>query len=122
MIAVTGAVKAVGGAVTGAVTAVTRGRDPCAGRDRLRACRDRRGSSSLAESPGKRPGPLLLATPEPLAHETLVCATEVAIALGATSRHVRVSRPLLSCIRSRRYPRHLISPRTPRQSCRCDQL
>jgi hypothetical protein len=57
MIAVTGAVKAVGGAVTGAVTAVTRGRYPCAGRDWHRACRDRRRRSSLAESPGKRPGP-----------------------------------------------------------------
>jgi hypothetical protein len=33
VIAVTSAVKAVGGAVTGAVTAVTRGRDPCASRD-----------------------------------------------------------------------------------------
>jgi hypothetical protein len=38
VIAVNGTVLAVGGAVTGAVTAVTRGRDPCAGRDRLRSC------------------------------------------------------------------------------------
>ncbi len=88
MIAVTGTVKAVGGAVTGAVTAVTRGRNPCASRDRLRACRDRRGRSSLDESPGQRPGPPPLATPEPLAHKTLACPAEAAIALGGTSRHV----------------------------------
>jgi hypothetical protein len=68
VIAVTGTVQAVGGAVTGAVTAVTRGRDPCAGRDRLSACRDRRGRSLPAESPGQRPGPPPLATPEQLAH------------------------------------------------------
>ncbi len=55
VIAVTGAVKAVGGAVTGAVTTVTRGRGPCAGSDRHRACRDCSRRSSLAESPGQRP-------------------------------------------------------------------
>ncbi len=93
VIAVTGAVKAVGGAVTGAVTAVTRGRDPCAGCDLHSACRDRRGRSSLAESPGQRPGPSPLATPEPLAHETLACATEAAIAPGSMSRHVRFEQP-----------------------------
>jgi hypothetical protein len=37
MIAVTGTVQAVGGTVTGTVAAVTRGRDPCSGSDRLRA-------------------------------------------------------------------------------------
>ncbi len=102
MIAVTCAVKAVGGAVTGAVTAVTRGK-----------------SSSLAESPGLLPSPLQLATPEPLAHETLARTTEVTIALGGTNRRVRVSLPLLSPYRPHRYPRDLISPRTPCQSCRC---
>jgi hypothetical protein len=65
VIAVTGAIKAV----TGAVTTVTR--DSCAGRDRHRARRAHRGRSSLAESPGQRPGPPPLATPEQLAHETL---------------------------------------------------
>jgi hypothetical protein len=91
VIAVKGTVQAVGGSVTGAVTAVTRGRDPCAGRDRLRACRDRRGRSLPAESPGQRPGPPPLAAPEPLA--------EVAIALGGTSSHIRLSRPLLPRLR-----------------------
>jgi hypothetical protein len=112
----------VTGALTGAVTAVTRA--PAAG-DRLSACCERRGRSSLAESPGMRPCPLPLATPEPLAHETLACATEVAIAPGgmrlATSRHVRVSCDLLPRLRPRRYPRDLTSQRTPCQSCRCGQ-
>jgi hypothetical protein len=98
---------AVGGAVTGAVTAMTRGRDPCAGRDRLHACRDRRGRSLPAESPGQRPGPPPLAAPEPLAHETLACATEVVIALGGTSSHVRLSRPLLPRLRPCHYARRV---------------
>ncbi len=79
--------------MTGAVTVVTRGRDPCAGRDRLRACRDRRGRSLPAESLGQRPWPTPLAAPEPLAHETLACAKEIAIAPGGTSSHVRLSSP-----------------------------
>jgi hypothetical protein len=85
--------------VTGAVTSVTRGRDPCAGRDRLRACRDRRGRSLPAESLGQRPGPPPLAAPEPLAHETLACAS--------TSSHVRLSRPLLPRLRPCRYARRV---------------
>jgi hypothetical protein len=44
-------------AVTGTVTAVTWGRDPSAGRDQYRAGRDRRGRSSISQSPGRRPWP-----------------------------------------------------------------
>ncbi len=99
VIAVTGTVQAVGGAVTGAVTPVTRSRDSCAGRDRLSACRDCSGRSFPAESPGQLPRPPPLAAPEQLAHETLACATEVAIAPGGTSSHVRLSRPLLPRLR-----------------------
>jgi hypothetical protein len=93
--------------VTGAVTAVTRGSDPCAGRDRISACRDRRGRSLPAELPGQRPGHPPLAAPEPLAHETLACATEVAIAPGGTSSHVRLSRPLLPRLWPCRYARRV---------------
>ena len=67
VIAVTGAVKAVTGAVTGAVKAVIRIRDPAptvtGAVPAVTA-----GRSSLAESPGQRPGSLPLATPESLAH------------------------------------------------------
>ncbi len=42
--------------MTGAVAAVTWGRDPCTCRDRLRACRNRRGRSLPAESPGEERG------------------------------------------------------------------
>ncbi len=93
VIAVTGTVQAVGGAVTGAVTVVTRGRDPCAGCDRLRACRDRVAGRSLLSRRASGPGlhRSALAAPEPLAHEP----AEVAIAPGGTSSHVRLSRPLL---------------------------
>jgi hypothetical protein len=51
----TGDVEAVTGDVTVAVTAVTRGRNSCAGRDRHRACRDHRGMWYPAQSPGRRP-------------------------------------------------------------------
>jgi hypothetical protein len=90
VIATTGTVQAVGSAVTGAVTAVTRGRDPCAGRDRLRACQcsgssDCSGRSFPAGPPGHPAGPPPLAAPEPLAYETLACATKVAIAPDGTS-------------------------------------
>jgi hypothetical protein len=108
------AMEAVSGAVIGAVTpapAVT-GSVP--------AVTAVAGRPSLSLRAG-RPGPLPLATPEQLAHETLACATEVAITPGGTSRHVRVSRPLLPRLRPRRYPRDLTSPRTPCQSCRCGQ-
>jgi hypothetical protein len=76
----TGAVEAVTGDLTIAVTAVTRGRDSCAGRDGHRAGRDHRGRWSPAQSPGRRPGPCLLDPLRSLAHETLACATEAAIA------------------------------------------
>ena len=119
-IAMTGTVLAVGGSVTGAVTAVTRGRDPCAGRDRLRSCRDRRGRSLPAESPGQRPGPPPLAAPEPLAHETLACATKVAIAPGGTSSHVRSSCPLLPRLRPCRYARRVsCAAAASRARCAC---
>jgi hypothetical protein len=53
-------------------------------------------------------GPALYRSPRrSLAHETPACATEVVIAPGGTSRHVRVSRPLLPRLRLRRYPRDL---------------
>ena len=102
VLAVTGAVKAVGGAVTGTVPAVTRGRDPCAGRGRHRACRACRGRSSLAVLPDRRPRPLPLAKLESLSHETLAFAPEIAFALRGMSSHARFSRSQLSRLRSRR--------------------
>ena len=81
--AVTRAVKAVTRAVTGAVTAVTRGRDPRAGRDRHRAAVT---AAAGRPSLSRRAGPPARAstTPESLAHETLACATEGAGLAGPT--------------------------------------
>jgi hypothetical protein len=77
VIAVTGAMKAV----TGDVTVVTRGRDPCAGRKRHRAGSDRRGRWSPAQSQGRRPGPRMRDLLTSLAHEALAC-TDVARSLA----------------------------------------
>jgi hypothetical protein len=80
VVAVTGAVNAV----TGAVTAVSWGCDPAL---------DVTGTVPAViavagcHSPSRRvdgPGHVLLATLESLAHATLACATEVAIALSDT--------------------------------------
>jgi hypothetical protein len=79
----TGAMEAVTGDVTVTGTAVIRGSDSCTGRDRHRACRDRRGRWSPAQSLGPRLGPRLHDPLTSLAHETLACATE-----AATARHV----------------------------------
>jgi hypothetical protein len=103
VVAVTGAVNAV----TGAVTAVTWGHDPAL---------DVTGTVPAViavagcHSPSRRadgPGHLLLATLGSLAHATLACATEVAIALRDTSRYARPSRYPLHRCRSRRWSRSL---------------
>ncbi len=94
VIDVTGAVKAV----IGDVTAVNRGHDPCAGRDRHRAGSARRGRWSPAQSQGRRLGPCLLDLLRSPAHDTLACSTAVAIALCCSSLHTRLMRyPLPRC-------------------------
>jgi hypothetical protein len=100
--AVTCAVKVVGCAVTGAVTAVTRGRDPApAVTGSVPAV------IAVAGGPlGQRPG-LPLATPDSLAHETSACASDAATAPGGTSRHACLSRPLLPRLRQHRHPTSL---------------
>ncbi len=79
VVAVTGAVNAV----TGAVTAVTRGRDPCAGRDWHHAGRDRRGRLSLAQSPGRRPGPC------PARHTGVACSRNARLSHRSCDSYAR---------------------------------
>jgi hypothetical protein len=121
---VTGAVNAV----TGAVTAVTWGRDPSL---------DVTGTVPAViavagcHSPSRRadrPGHVQLATLGSLAHATLACATEVATALRDTRRYARPSRYPLHRCRSRRWSRasrgpevassFRIVPRPKRPRCR----
>ena len=97
----TGAVNAV----TGAVAAVTWGRDPAL---------DVTGTVPAViavagcHSPSRRadrPGHVLLATLGSLAHVTLACATEVATALRDTRRYARSGRYPLHRCRSSRWSR-----------------
>ena len=91
--------------MTGAVTAVTWGRDPAL---------DVTGTVPAViavagcHSPSRRadgPGHVLLTTLGSLAHATLACATEVATALRDTRRYARPSRYPLNRCQSRRWSR-----------------
>jgi hypothetical protein len=99
VVAVTGAVNAL----TGAVTAVTWVRDPALDVTgtvpAVIAVAGRCSLSRRADGPGHLP----LATLRSLAHETLACVTKVATALRDTCRHARTSRYPLHRCRSRRW-------------------
>jgi hypothetical protein len=99
VVAVTGTVNAV----TGAVTAVTWGSDPALDVTGTVPAVIAVAGCHLPSRRANSQGHVLLATLGSLAHATLACATEVLTALRDTCRYARQSRYPLHRCRSRRW-------------------